>query len=101
MNRGDTIDITLDYTIDGTPIEDADLDEIEFSIGTKRYTLSGEDFTTDPVTGKYKLFIDQADAFALGRSALQYQVRFRKGDIVISTDIDKLIIGATISTTVI
>ena len=101
MNKGDTIDITLDYTIDGTPIEDAALDEIEFSIGSKRYTLTNEDFTIDPVTGKYKLFIDQTDAFALGGSSLQYQVRFRKGDVVVSTNIDKLILGGTISSVVI
>lgn len=101
MNKGDTIDITLDYTIDGIPIEDYGLDEIEFCLGEKRYTLTGEDFDTDPVTGKLRIFIDQQAAFDLGTGAIPYQVRFRKGDVVTSTNIAKLSLGSIISTKVI
>lgn len=100
-NWGDTLDIILDYTIDGVPIEDADLDEMEFSIGPKRYTLAGEDFTIDPVTGKYRLFISQTDSFALGKAPIPYQFRCRKGENVGSTDKEYMYPGETISQEVI
>ncbi len=101
MNRGDTLTIVLDYTVDGAPIEQGQFDEIEFSIGSKRYTLTGEDITWDESLGKYTLFIGQNDSFAIGNNSASYQVRFRKGTEVVSTDINRLAIGGTISTTII
>ena len=40
-NKGDTINIYLNYTLDGDPITEGSLDEIEFTIGSHRYTLTG------------------------------------------------------------
>lgn len=54
-NRGDTLPIVLDYTINGTPIEEWDLDEIEFTLGSRQFLLSKGDITQDPTTGKYQL----------------------------------------------
>lgn len=100
MNKGDTIEIVLAYTVDGEPLAQGDFDEIEFSIGTKRYTLTHEDITWDGDLGAYTLFIGQADSFAIGGQA-SYQVRFKKGSKVVSSNIQHLVLGGTISKKVI
>lgn len=100
MNKGDTLQIILDYMIDGTPIEEMDLDEIEFTIGAKSFKLTDDDITVDEGTGKYVLQLDQEDTFSLGGTA-DYQVRFRKGEKVTSTDIAEIKFGRSLSTEVI
>ena len=51
MNSGDTVKIILNYTVDGVPISEGAFDEIEFSIGRKRYTLSDEEIAWDEAAG--------------------------------------------------
>ncbi len=99
-NQGDTLDITLDYTINGEPLTNGLCDEIEVSIGNKQYTLTNGDIVWNSELEKYTLFVGQEDTFALGRIA-PYQVRFRIGTKVASVPICKLIIGGSISTQVI
>lgn len=99
-NKGDAFPIELAYLVNGVPIEEAELDEIEVTIGGRRFTLTDEDIAINPVTGKYTLFLTQELTFKLGGAA-HYQVRFRKGTAVGSTSIDLMKIGATLSTTVI
>lgn len=99
-NQGDTLDITLDYTINGEPITEGLCDEIEVSIGNKQYTLTHNDIVWDNELEKYTLFVGQADTFALGKIT-EYQVRFKLGTKVVSVPIRKLIIGGSISTKVI
>lgn len=96
MNKGDTITIYLNYTVDGVPIAENDFDEIEFSIGSKRYTLTGEDIVWDESAGAYKVALSQADTFALGYDS-RYQVRLKKDNTVISSGISVLSLGPTIS----
>jgi hypothetical protein len=96
-NRGDTLPIVLDYTINGIPIEDWDLDEIEFSLGSRQYTLSHEDITLDDILNKYVLNIGQATTLKLGANT-RYQVRFKKDGEVTSSDIGFIKIGASLST---
>lgn len=98
MNRGDTLDIVLAYTVDGEPIQQGDFDEIEFSIGSKRYTLTDGDITWDEEHG-YIISIGQEDTLDMGRA--EYQVRFKKGSKVISSSVNTLILGKSISKTVI
>lgn len=98
MNRGDTLDIVLAYTVDGEPIQEGDFDEIEFSIGSKRYTLTDGDITWDEGEG-YIISIGQEDTIDMGRA--EYQVRFKKGSKVISSSVNTLILGKSISKTVI
>lgn len=98
MNRGDTLDIVLAYTVDGEPIQEGDFDEIEFSIGSKRYTLTDGDITWDEGEG-YIISIGQEDTLDMGRA--EYQVRFKKGSKVISSSVNTLILGKSISKTVI
>lgn len=100
FNKGDAFPIELDYSVNGVPIEDADLDEIELTIGGHSFKLSTEDIEIDPITGKYTVFLPQATTFKLGSGA-HYQVRFKKGSAVGSTNIETLRIGETLSTTVI
>lgn len=99
-NRGDTLPIILDYTINGIPIEEWDLDEIEFTLGSRQFLLSKGDIALDPTTGKYQLVIGQATALKLG-GATRYHVRFKKDGEVTSSDIGTMKIGASLSTSVI
>lgn len=96
-NRGDTLPIVLDYTINGTPIEEWDLDEIEFMLGSRQFLLSEGDITQDLDTGKYQLIIGQATSLQIG-GATRYQVRFKKDGEVTSSDIGIIKIGAALST---
>ena len=48
MNRGDTANVVLNFTLDGDPIRPGDFDEIEFTFGEKQYTmttLTGQKYT--------------------------------------------------------
>lgn len=100
-NKGDTLDFELAYTVDGEPIVEGQFAEIEFSIGPKRYTLTDGDITWDNEIEKYILSIGQADSFALGGIA-DYQIRFKTAaGKVISSSINKFVLGGTISKTVI
>ena len=64
-NRGDTIDITLAYTVNGQPIEENQFDEIEVYIGENRYLLTDGDIVWNNEQGMYTLFVDQEDSFKL------------------------------------
>ena len=97
MNRGDTLYIILDYTVDDAPIAEGDFDEIEFSIGNKQYTLTGGDIEWDSDLDKYCLFVDQDDTFAFSNPKTTYQIRLKKGKEVVSDNIKPFIIGKTIS----
>lgn len=96
MNRGDTLKILLDYTINGAPIEDMDLDEIEFTIGSRSFTMTDGDIAQDQETGKYSIILSQAATLSLGKTAA-FQVRFKKGDEVTSTQIDTIRLGRSLS----
>ena len=98
MNKGDTITIYLDYTVDGAPITEGQFDEIEFCIGSKRFTLTGQQntITWDSEYGAYCVSLSQADTFALARDN-RYQIRLKKDGEVISSGISVLQIGNTIS----
>ena len=97
MNKGDTVYIILDYTINDEPITEGRFDEIEFYLGENRYLLSEGDIVWDSTTEKYYVFVDQEDSFKLTPQTI-YQLRVRSGTDVTSTGIKKLVIGDTIST---
>lgn len=97
-NQGDTITFILDYTIDDVPLEEYEANEIEFSIGAKRYTLSGGDIAIDETTGKYAVSISQSDSLTLD-SVANYQIRIQKNGEVVSSEIDWILLGRTISKT--
>lgn len=100
MNKGDTVNVILDFTLDGEPIKPGDFDEIEFTFGNKQYTLTDGGVTFDAEEGVFKVFISQADSLALP-DVFEYQVRFKKGIDVYSTRTQKAVLGKTLSSTVI
>ena len=95
-NQGDTITLILDYTVDSVPLVDYNPDEIEFSLGEKQYTMSGNAISIDSVSGKYAVNIGQADSFELEGST-KYQIRIKKSGQVISSKEKRMVIGDSIS----
>ena len=96
MNKGDTIPVVFGYTIGGEPIAQGDLDEIEFCIANKRYTLTGGDIVWDNDSGYYTLLIPQADTFGFD-NANKYQTRLKKGTNVVSSNKRIMALGGSIS----
>lgn len=99
-NRGDTIDITLAYTIDGEPITEGQFDEIEVYIGENRYTLTEGTIQWNSEQEMYTIFVRQEASLKL-TTRTEYQVRFRMGTKVISSNIKYIPIGKTLSNEVI
>lgn len=97
-NKGDTINIYLNYTLNGQPIAEGDLDEIEFTIGSHRYTLTGGDIVWDG--NLYMVKMPQADTFDL-KSTTMYQLRVRSGSDVGSTEVKESELGDVLSKVVI
>ena len=100
MNRGDTANVVLNFTLDGYPIRPGDFDEIELTFGEKQYTATGEDITNEDEEQAQGDFISQTDSLALP-DVFEYQVRFKKGNDVYSTRTQKAVLGKTLSSTVI
>lgn len=98
MNRGDTANVILNFTLDGDPIRPGDFDEIEFTFGEKKYTMTGGGVVYDAEAQAYGVFISQADSLALP-DAFEYQVRFKRGNDVYSTRTQKAVLGKTLSNT--
>lgn len=99
-NKGDTITLLLEYTINETPLEEYEADEIEFCIGSDRFLLSDGDIEIDEATGKYAIHISQEQTFAMSPQSW-YQIRIRKGAEVVSSAMQLLGVGGSISTEVI
>ena len=100
INQGDTLCLVLDYTVDGEELVDYAPDEIEFCMGSNRYTLTDGDITIGETSGMYEIHIDQSESFELGTIS-QYQIRIKKDGEVASSSIERILIGASISRTVI
>lgn len=99
-NKGDTINIYLNYTLDGSPILEGDLDEIEFTMGSHRYTLTEGDIVWDDNAQLYMVKMPQEDTFDL-KSTTRYQLRVRKDNDVGSTDVEESELGDVLSKVVI
>ena len=99
MNAGDTIKVILNYTVDGEPLP-SDFDgEIELTIGSIRLTKTGEDIVWDSDEGAFVAYLDQEDTFSL-RGTCQYQVRLKNSEgSVVSSSIQTMTFGKTLSTT--
>lgn len=106
MNKGDALYLILDYTIDGALLKEDDFDEIELCITDRsanhevRFTLSDGQITWDSEKSRYVAFITQKDTFKFlpdSNSYLEYQIRLKQGEVVISSPITKLKIGGAIS----
>lgn len=99
INKGDALPIYLDFTVNDTPLVEAELDEIEVYFGDNRYLLS--DGTIQLDGDYYYFFLSQEDSFKLDRMYTEYQIRVKKGDEVSSTFVGKMHVGKVLSREVI
>lgn len=103
MNRGDTIKIVLNYTVDGEPLPENFDGEIEFVIGSKRYVMTGQNpgVVWDEAEAAFVVNLSQDDTFALGGN-VRYQIRIKNAEgSVVSSGIQTMKIGNTLSATTI
>lgn len=101
MNKGDTIKIVLNYTVDNEPLPEDFTGEIEFTIGSKRYTLTDETVAWDATEAAFVVNLSQADTFALG-GTVQYQIRIKNAEgSVVSSGIQTMKLGNTLSSSTI
>lgn len=89
IHRGDAFVLELQYVINGTPIEEYELDDIEFCIGSNTFLLSNGDIERDPETNKYFVFLDQEDTFKFN-DIETYQIRIKKDNNVVAEDIKRI-----------
>ena len=92
-NRGDTIDLILNISIDGNPIEEGYADDIEIQFNYQSETasvkklLSNEDIYWSETQGKYALRLSQKDTFRLSEEVGGVQCRIYRNGVVISSTI--------------
>lgn len=102
INKGDTIDIVLDYQYDGKDITEGQFDEIEFQINSqknpkgKKFLLSTGGVFWDQDEQCYCVHLGQADTFDLPYR-FKYQARFLLDGNVYSSEIKYGLIGDTLS----
>lgn len=103
INKGDTMDLVLDYQFDGRDITEGQFDEIEFQIDSqkspkgKKFLLSLGQIYWDENEACYCVRLGQADTFDLPYR-FKYQARFLSGEDVYSSDIRYAMLGDTLST---
>lgn len=102
MNKGDTIYLELDFTINDEPLEKDEYDEIELQFNIQStYTslkllMSRGDIEWNDDIGKYVAYLSQDDSFRLSNNA-EYQLRIKYEDNVISSAIGTINIGEVLS----
>lgn len=103
MNKGDTLDIVIDYTIDGDAFTKDQFQEIELQFENQydsskyvKLLLSNGDITWDEEAGKYVTALTQEQTFRLS-PACNYQLRVLVDDVVVSSEIGTMTIGDTLS----
>ncbi|MBQ6679562.1 MAG: hypothetical protein IJM76_06015 [Lachnospiraceae bacterium] len=79
--HGDAVVVRLGYLVNGQEMREGEYDELEFSFGDLRFTLSGGDITWNQELGAYCVFLTQTQTFGLGDVA-PYQLRVKVGDLV-------------------
>lgn len=96
VRHGDTLDIILLYTVNGEPITEGSVDELEFTFGKNSYTLSGGRIYWNDAEQHYAVSLSQEETFALPNT-VEYQLRVKKDDEVGGSEIEYLKIHGTIS----
>lgn len=104
--QGETLPLYFDYTLDDTPLVDANVGNIEFQIldegaeGALKLTLEGGRITEDEDAGMYVATLTQAETFALPQTC-RYQLKIldASGD-AIADDIGTFTLGKALSKTV-
>lgn len=100
MNRGDTIQFVLDFTINGEPLVNGAYDEIEIQLNKQsaqngiKLLLSEGRIVWDGE--HYVASLTQKESMKLSSSS-EYQVRISMNGMVISSDIEQFEIGNVLS----
>ena len=92
--RGDTIQLVLSYTYDGTPIEDLPTSGLDLVLqlnkegteGALKFKLSQSQITMDSTLGKYVVNLTQSQTMGLP-STVKYQLTVKQGTTVKSSSI--------------
>ena len=96
VRHGNTLDILLDYTVDGEAITEGSCDELEFTFGESRYTLTGGGIVWSAYDSAYMVSLTQEETFALP-DVVKYQLRVKKGNKVGGSDISYLNVDDSLS----
>lgn len=103
MNKGDTIRLILDYSINEDPIEEGQFDDLELQLNRDSFgkfhlkkLLSQGDIIWDTDLGKYVCYLSQEETFKLPNQ-VEYQLRCYDDNSVISSGIGRFCIGDTLS----
>ena len=103
MNKGDTIRLILDYSINEDPITEGQFDDLELQLNKDAFgkfhlkkLLSQNDITWDAELGKYVCHLSQEETFNLP-NVVEYQLRCYDDGSVVSSRIDRFFIGDTLS----
>ncbi len=103
MNKGDSIRLVLDFSVNGKEIEQEQFEEIELQLNKEGYgryyvklLLSQGDMEWDEELSKYVAFLPQEETLRLPE-IVNYQLRCYKDDTVISSDIGHFHLGDVLS----
>lgn len=103
MNKGDSLRLILDFSINGKEIEQDQFEELELQLNKESYgkyhvklLLSQGDMEWDDSISKYVAFLPQEETFKLP-DIVDYQLRCYKDDSVISSNIGRFRLGEILS----
>lgn len=108
-NKGDTLKLILNYTLNDTPIAEKKFDEIELQLNSQvnrnsvKLLQSLGEIKYDKLTEKYVCYLSQAQTFKLKQDALNedsdvdYQIRLLNNGGVVSSDVGTFTLGAVLS----
>ena len=103
MNKGDSLRLVLDFSVNGKEIEQEQFEEIELQLNKEGYggycvklLLSKGDMEWDEELSKYVAFLPQEETFKLSEM-VEYQLRCYKDGTVISSNIGHFRLGEVLS----
>ncbi len=103
MNKGDTIRLILDYSVNDEPLAEGQFDDLELQLNKESFgkfnikkLLSRNDIVWDQDLGKYVCYLSQEESIKLP-NRVDYQLRCYDGDSVVSSCISQFCIGDILS----
>ena len=103
MNKGDTIRLILDYSINDEPITEGQFEDLELQLNKESFgkfnikkLLSQNEIVWDSDLGKYVCYLSQEESFKLPNK-VDYQLRCYEDGSVISSCISQFYIGDILS----
>jgi hypothetical protein len=112
FNKGDTLSLILDYTINDKPLEKDAYDEIELQLNSQsnknsvKLLYTNNEIIYDDATTKYQASLSQSQTFQLKQdelntdSEIEYQLRILLATNVISSAVGTFTLGPVLSSKV-